>query len=472
MRFHLSAMFATCVILGVLASPFGIASADEAAKPNVVIIFVDDMGYADIGCFGSQKNRTPNIDRMADEGMRLTSFYSACSVCSPSRAALMTGCYPKRVDLHCDHAGLCVLFPSGKKGLNPDEITIADLLKTQGYKTACIGKWHLGDQPEFLPTKQGFDYYYGIPYSNDMGGNGKGSRPPLPLMRDEAVFEAPCDQDTVTKRYTEEAVKFIRECKGEPFFLYLPHTMVHVPLHVADEFRGKSAHGIYSDAVEEIDWSTGQLLDTLEELGIEDDTFILFTSDNGGTGRSENQPLRGHKGQTYEGGMREPCVAWWPGHIPAGSTCDELCGTIDMLPTVAAMAGTVAPQDRIIDGRDIRPLLFGEEGAVTPHEAYYYYQVDQLQAVRSGKWKLFLPQDLKRINWRKPEENTPAELYDLEADISESNNVAADHPEVIARLTELADKMRQDIGDVDIEGENTRPAGYVEEATPRVLETE
>lgn len=448
-------------------------TAGKTRRPNFIIIFCDDLGYGDIGCFGSTKNRTPNLDRMAAEGTRFTSFYVTSGVCTPSRSSLMTGCYPRRVNMHQNDTGLCVLFPVNKKGLNPDEITIAEILHRQGYATACVGKWHLGDQPPFLPTRQGFDCYFGIPYSNDMGSREGTNRPPLPLLRNEKVIEAPADQNTLTKRYTEEVVRFITANKDKPFFVYLPHTMPHTPLHVSDAFRGRSANGLYGDVVEELDWSLGQILQTLRELDLAEKTLVVFTSDNGATaqkGRS-NGPLRGHKGTTWEGGQREPCVIWWPGNVPTGKTCDELTCTMDLLPTFARLAGTKPPGDRIIDGKDIWPLMSGQKGAKSPHEVFYYYQVNQLQAVRSGKWKLHLPLKQKRKNWGKPTLDVPLQLYDLQADIGETNNVADQHPDVVKRLLALAEKAREDLGDIGREGKGQRPAGWVENPQPLLLES-
>ena len=445
------------------------SAGNSANKPNFIIIFCDDLGYGDIGCFGSTKNRTPNIDRMAAEGMSFTNFYVTSSVCTPSRSSLMTGCYPRRVNMHQDSNNLCVLFPVGKKGLNPNEITIAEVLKARGYATACIGKWHLGDQPEFLPTSQGFDYYYGIPYSNDMGARKKSNRPPLPLLQNEKVIEAPADQNTLTKRYTQEVLKFITTNKDNPFFVYLPHTMPHLPLHTSESFRGRSPHGQYADVVEEIDWSVGQIIQALSRLEIDDKTLIVFTSDNGATGGKgrSNAPLRGNKGTTWEGGMREPCVMRWPGKIPAGKTCDELASTLDLMPTLARLAGTKAPTDRIIDGKHIWSLMAGKKDAKSPHKAFYYYQMDQLQAVRSGKWKLHLSLKMKKRNWGKGLPNTPLQLYDLEADIGEKNDIADGHPQVVQRLLALAEKARRDLGDVGRKGAGQRPAGWV--ATPKPL---
>ncbi len=440
-----------------------------AEKPNFIIIFCDDLGYGDLGCFGSKKHRTPNIDRMANEGMRFTSFYVTSGVCTPSRSSLMTGCYPRRVNMHESGRQEWVLFPVARKGLNPNEITIAEVLKSRGYATACIGKWHLGDQPKFLPTRQGFDYYYGIPYSNDMGARQRKINPPLPLMLNEKVIEAPADQNTLTKRYTEQVIKFITVNQDKPFFVYLPHTMPHNPVHSSEKFRGKSANGGYGDCVEEIDFSTGQILQTLKELNIDDRTLVVFTSDNGAAKRwgGSNLPLSGFKGSTMEGGMREPAVMRWPGKIPPGTTCDELASTLDLMPTLAQLAGTKPPADRIIDGKNIWPLMSGKKDAASPHKAFYYYKIDQLQAVRSGKWKLHLPFKINRRNQKKDAPNAPLKLYDLEADIAEKNNVADLYPDVVKRLLALAEQARLDLGDVDHEGTGQRPAGFV--VTPKPL---
>ena len=451
-------------------------------KPNFIIIFCDDLGYGDLGCYGSKKHRTPNIDKMAAEGVKFTDFYVSSPFCTPSRASLMTGCYPRRVSMDTDSQGNCVVFPVAQKGLHPDEITIADLLKAKDYATACIGKWHLGDQPEFLPTKQGFDYYFGLPYSNDTGMNGvkppnvKREYPPLPLLRNETVIEAPVNQATLTKRYTEEAIQFIQRNQKSPFFLYLPHTMPHKPVHSSKDFHGRSANKGYGDAVEEIDWSTAEILKTLKELGLHKNTLVLFTSDNGASkwvrdGRGDNLPLSGWKGETLEGGMREPFIAYWPGKIPSGTGCKELATTMDFLPTLAALAGTTSPADRIIDGKDIWPLLSGQEGAKSPHKVFYYYLRDQLQAVRSGKWKLHLP--LQRINkscWAIENKKRSSALYDLENDIGETLNVADEHPEIVRKLLNLAERARKDLGDKDRLGKNQRPAGIVAKAKPLVFQ--
>lgn len=462
---------AGAALAGLALHP-GVASPRETRnKPNFIVIFCDDLGYGDVGCFGSTKHHTPNLDRMAAEGRRFTSFYVTSGVCTPSRSSLMTGCYPRRVNMHQNETNLCVLFPVNQRGLHPDEITIAEVLKGQGYATACIGKWHLGDQPQFLPTRQGFDYYFGIPYSNDMGTNQGPGRPPLPLLRNEKVIEAPADQNTLTRRYTDEVIAFMRDNRERPFFIYLPHTMPHNPVHASDEFRDTSDNGRYGDCVEEIDWSAGQILAALKALDLDEKTLVVFTSDNGAASRwgGGNGPLRGHKGSTWEGGMREPCIMRWPGTIPAGTECDELACTMDLLPTFARLAGTSALTDRIIDGRDIRPLMTGRTGAKSPHKAFYYYQMDQLQAVRSGKWKLHLPLKPKKRNWGKPEPEGPLLLFDLEADIGEQDNIADRRPRVVERLLALAEEAREDLGDTDRPGKNQRPAGFVENPKPLLM---
>jgi arylsulfatase A-like enzyme len=376
----------------------------------------------------------------------------------------MTGCYPKRA-LPIPH----VLFPENDVGLSPNELTIAELLKTQGYATACIGKWHLGDQPEFLPTRQGFDEYFGLPYSNDMGpaadgvksnfGNplpktqGKG-QPPLPLMRNETVLQRvlPDDQMRLVELYTGEAKKFIREHQREPFFLYLPHSAVHFPIYPGKAFQGKSPHGYYSDWVEEVDWSVGQVLDTVRQLNLSDRTLVIFTSDNGGTNRGVNRPLRGFKGSTWEGGVRVPTIAWWPGKIPADTATGAVTGMFDILPTLARLSGAALPDDRKLDGADIWPLLEGREGAEAVHDVFYYYRGLNLEAVRSGKWKLHLANE---------------ELYDLDDDVGETSNVAKHHPDVVARLQGIAEAARDDLGIQGI-GPGCRVLGKVSNAQPLI----
>ncbi|MBN1479998.1 arylsulfatase [candidate division KSB1 bacterium] len=461
MKTHRPTLFILLFVVSLLL----FCSTTNQQKPNFIIIFCDDLGYGDLGCFGSTLHRTPHIDRIAQNGMRLTSFYSTSGVCTPSRSSLMTGCYPRRVSMHQDHNNYCVLFPVGKKGLHPDEVTIAEILKEAGYATACIGKWHLGDQSGFLPTRQGFDYYYGIPYSNDMGIN-QGANPPLPLLRNETVIEAPVEQSTITKRYTEEAVAFIKKHKESPFFLYLPHTMPHNPVHASDAFRGRSANDGYGDAVEEIDWSTGEIIATLKELGLEEKTLMLFTSDNGAAQRwgGSNGILRGWKGSVWEGGQRVPCVVQWPGHIPASVERATMTCTMDLLPTLARLAGVSLPNRRI-DGKDITPVLLGES-TESPHDVFYFYQMGQLQAVRSGPWKLHLPLADKLRNWGPSEGPQAAQLYHLENDCTESHDLAAEHPAIVEQLLDLAHSARQDLGDLDKPGAHQRAAEWVEHPQP------
>lgn len=441
-----------------------VASAEDR-PPNFVVIFCDDLGYADLGCFGAKQIKTPNIDRMAAEGMRLTSFYSTCSVCSPSRSSLLTGCYPRRVNMHVNHNNLCVLFPADRKGLNPEETTIAETLKAKDYATICVGKWHVGDHPNFLPHKQGFDSYFGIPYSNDMNRK----EVPLPLLRNERVIESPVDQPMLTPRYTKEVVSFIYKNKDKPFLVYLPHTFPHVPLFASSRFKGKSERGRYGDTIEEIDWSTGEILKALKDTGVDEHTLVLFTSDNGSQQKGSNYPLRGRKGQTWEGGQRVPCVVRWPGKIPEGSESSEILSTLDLLPTFAKLAGVSLPE-KTIDGHDASNILLGEKKAKSKHEAFYYYQMDQLQCVRSGKWKLHLALDSKKRNWGKPEEKKPQQLFDLENDVGESTDVSSDQPEVVKRLLALAEKARAELGDVGRPGKGQREAGLVEKASPRLLQ--
>ena len=438
-----------------------------AGKPNFILIFVDDLGYADIGAFGSQLHRTPHLDRMAAEGRKLTSFYVTANVCTPSRSSLMTGSYPRRVGLDENEKGQWVLFPGNQEGLHPDEVTLAETLKQVGYKTACVGKWHLGDQPEFLPTRQGFDSYFGIPFSNDMGHDSRRQPyryPPLPLLRMERVIEEEPDQRLITQRYTEEALKFIEKNRDGPFFLYLAHTMPHWPQYSSERFAGKSMNGKWGDTVEEIDWSTGEILDKLDELGIDEETLVTFTSDNGGATRhgASNAPLRGGKGTTWEGGHRVCFLARWPGSIPAGTASDELGISLDILPTFAAIAGAEVPGDRVIDGKDISGLLLSEEPRPTPHLAYYYYFMTHLNAVRSGRWKLHVA----RMGGRYPdyEPNPVLELYDLSSDIGETRNVADAFPGVVRQLQALAQVAREDLGDGKRAGTNVRPPGLVQRA--------
>ncbi len=464
-------------------TPDGVAT----NRPNLVIINIDDLGYGDIGPFGSTLNRTPNFDRMAKEGRRLTTFYGA-PVCSPSRAALMTGCYPKRA-LPIPH----VLFPANPIGLSSSEVTVAEVLKSIGYATCIVGKWHLGDQPEMLPTRQGFDQWFGLPYSNDMGpaadgvkssfgdplpAESKNPQPPLPLMRQETVAQRvyAVDQTRLVARYTEEALRFIRTHKSERFFLYLAHNAVHFPYYPGDSFRGKSANGIYGDWVEEVDWSVGEVLNALRTAGLAEKTFVLFTSDNGGTPRAVNRPLRGFKGSTWEGGMREPTIAWWPGKVPAGTSNDAISGMFDVLPTFAALAGAAIPSDRKLDGADLRSVLLGDANAPGPHEVFYYFRGLELEAVRDREWKLVLPVavanaagNAKAKGKAKGDAKATkaALLFHLKTDIGESKDVAAQHPEVVARLEKLVETMKDDLGTTGF-GPGCRPLGKVENPQPLI----
>jgi arylsulfatase A len=426
-------------------------------KPNIIIVFADDLGYGDLGCYGSTVNRTPRLDQMAQEGMRFTDFYVASPVCSPSRAALMTGCYPKRVGLDSGHES-SVLLPGDPIGLDTEKVTLPRLLKDAGYSTKMIGKWHLGDQPEFLPTRHGFDSYFGLPYSNDMlpdhPDNTKYHFPPLPLMADENVVETDPNQASLTDRYTAEAIRFINANAREetPFFLYLAHMYVHEPIHTPMKYEAASRNGSYGAAVAHMDQSTGCILDTLKDLGIDDKTLVIFTSDNGAIGRyGSNAPLRGRKGTTWEGGMREPCIMRWPGTIPPGTTCSEIATTMDLLPTLALLADACLPKDHVLDGKDISALLHGKTDICSPHEAFFYYGTGDhtLHAVRSGKWKLHLLRN---------------ELYDLEADIAEQHNVLDNHPETVSRLSAFADTCRRELGDAhtNTQGTGCRPVGRVD----------
>jgi len=434
---------------------------NASARPNIVIIFNDDQGYQDLGCFGSPNIKTPNVDRLAEEGMRFTDFYVASPVCSASRAALMTGCYPYRVGV------TGVFFPNrGSQGLDPKHVTLAETLKTVGYATAAVGKWHLGDEVKFLPTHQGFDSYFGIPYSNDMTAaqsmqyaedcrflegftkekldaefakNGpKLSRPfknKVPLMRDEVCVEFPADQSTITRRFADEGIRFMdRSVKsGKPFFLYLANSMPHTPLFASPEFEGKSERGLYGDVIEEIDHNTGRLMKHLKKLGIEDNTIVIFTSDNGpwlvkGDHGGSALPLFEGKMTHFEGGQRVPAIMKWPGHIPAGSTCREMALSMDLHPTLAGIAGAELKPAIPMDGRNILDLMLGREGARTPHEYFFFVH----NAVRSGDWK-YHKREVFKVKATMRDTKGPT-LYNLREDIGESRNVIKEHPEVAARL--------------------------------------
>jgi arylsulfatase A len=458
--------------------------------PNVVIIFIDDMGYADIGPFGATAYKTPHLDRMAQEGRIFTDFHAATAVCSASRVALLTGCYPERVSI------LGALGPKAKVGINSNEITLAELCRSRGYATAIFGKWHLGHHKQFLPLQHGFDEYFGLPYSNDMSPlqiemikmpakelARKRENPPLPLFEGNEIIDpavSPEKLAQLTTLYTDHAVSFIDRHKDQPFFLYVPHTMVHVPLAVSEKFRDKSGAGLFGDTVMEIDWSVGQILDALKRNGLDDNTLVLFTSDNGpwlsyGNRAGSAGPLREGKGTMWEGGYREPCIMRWPGKIPAGTRCDELASTMDVFPTVAKLIGAELPTDRTIDGKDIWPLMSGEKDAKSPHDVFYCYYDRQLRAVRDRRWKLVLPHEYRSLNGKPggrdgnpapyKQLKTKEALYDLKTDIGEAHDVAASHPEIVARLQREAEKARATLGDTltGREGNEVRPPSKVAE---------
>ena len=441
-------------------------------RPNFVVFFADDLGYADLRCFGGEQMVTPNLDRMASEGRRMTSFYASQAVCSASRCSMLTGCYNVRVGI------LGALGPGAKVCLNPDEQTIAEVLKPRGYKTAIYGKWHLGDRGAGLPTNHGFDEYFGLPYSNDMWPFHPTSKdfPALPLIEGDKTINANVtadDQQYLTRWCTEHAVKFIEKNRAEPFFVYMPFNMPHVPIYASDKFRDSTGKGLFTDVVAEIDWSVGEVLGALKQHGLSEKTCVLFTSDNGpwlsyGNHAGSAGPLREGKGTAWEGGQREPTIAYWPGQIPGGTACDEVAATIDVLPTLAYLSGAELPSKKI-DGKNIWPLLDGDANAKSPHDAYYYYWGKELHAVRSGPWKLHFPHPYRSL--KSPgkdglpgpyvEKTCGLELYNLDADIGESMDVSATNPEVVARLRTLADRMRAELGDslTKTEATEVRPAG-------------
>lgn len=458
-------------------------------RPNFIIIFCDNLGYGDIEPFGSKVNRTPELNRMAKEGRKFTHFLVTAGVCTPSRASIMTGCYSQRVGMHVNPRDGLVLRPISPYGLNPEEITIAEVLKSVGYKTGLIGKWHLGDQPEFLPNNQGFDYFYGIPYSDDMTqevGKRIGTRfnglnwPPLPVMENMKVVRAGVDRNLLTKDYTEKALEFIDQNQDEPFFLYLPQAMPGSTTQpfASEAFKGKSKGGPWGDSVEELDWSVGQIMDKLVELGIAENTIVVFTSDNGApmtadpesTVRGTNLPLTGRGYTTAEGAFRVPTIFWWPGAVPAGTVSEEMATTMDFLPTFAQLSGAKVPQDRIIDGKNILPLILGENDAKTPHDVFYYYYMDQLQAIRSGQWKLFLPLKEFEVHpyFNEGKESQPL-LFNVVNDISSSHNLAAEKPEIVKRLTELAEIAINDLGDSGKPGVNQRSPGEMANPVPVLM---
>lgn len=446
--------------------------------PNIVIVFTDDQGYQDIGCFGSPDIETPHLDQMAEEGIRFTNFYVSQPVCSASRASLLTGCYSNRLGIHG------AFMPYVGKGLNPDEETIAEILKPQGYATAIFGKWHLGSEAKFLPTHQGFDEYFGIPYSNDMWPYHPQQGPvfnfkSLPLFENEKIIDTLDEQSNTTTWYTERAVDFIKENKDQPFFLYVPHSQPHVPLFVSEKFKGKSKRGLYGDVISEIDWSVGQILKTLKEQNLDKNTLVIFTSDNGpwlnyGTHSGEALPLREGKGTALEGGVRVPCIMRWPGVIPTGKEIKKPVMTIDLLPTIAKISGAKLPKHKI-DGVEILNLLKTGEQEKPHHEAYYfYYKTNELHAVLSGdgRWKLYLPHTYRSFeNLVGNDDGTPVEykwntpikqeLYDLQNDISETKNVAENYPDIVEELLIHAEKARSELGDklTDQKGTGVRKVG-------------
>lgn len=451
---------------------FTLGAAAAADRPNVVLIFADDLGYGDLSSYGSENIRTPNLDRLANEGIRFTDFYAAANVCTPSRAALLTGCYAKRVGLQ--HR---VNTPYSQHGLHSAEITLAEILKAQGYATGCFGKWHLGHLPEFLPTVQGFDEYWGIPYSNDMGNHyyARDSRgeeiafvsPPLPIIVQADQIGHDPDQRFLTADSAARAVDFIERKRDQPFFCYVPLAMPHTPIAASPRFRGKSAGGFYGDVIEEIDAAVGKLAAAIDRLGLKEKTMIIFTSDNGGVvragdaayGSSSNGPLRGQKATTWEGGHRVPFIVRWPGTVPAGAVCAEMTVAMDLLPTIARFAGTTEPPDRIIDGKDARALWLGEPGAKSPRESYLYYSNEDIHAVRGGDWKLHV----KRPDWKQQGfTESDVYLFNLRRDPGETSNIAADHPDQVKRLAVMIDAARNDLGDTAVanaRGGNIRPAG-------------
>ncbi|PWE00630.1 sulfatase family protein [Marinilabilia rubra] len=446
------------MILGLVLS-IGLASGktkDHNSKqdkqtPNFIFIYADDLGYGDLGCYGNPTIKTPNLDQMASEGVKFTQFYVASPVCTPSRAALMTGCYPKRVGLHNG-----VLFPHSTTGLNPKELTLADLLKSEGYETACVGKWHLGHQEEFLPESNGFDYFFGIPFSNDMSKKEQAKmgwenyKYQLPLLCGSDTLELDPDQTQLCKRLTDEAISFINTNSKDAFFLYMAHPMPHIPLYASKDFQGKSARGAYGDAVEEIDWSVGQIITTLKQLGIENNTIVVFSSDNGPwlpykTHGGSAGPLRGGKGTTWEGGMREPCIMWSPGNIPSGMVCNEISSTLDILPTFAHFANADVSDKIKLDGQDIYNLIMEQDYSFdSPRTFFYYSSKGTIEGVRKGPWKLKAVRDT-------------LELFNVEEDISEKYNLAQKFPKRVCELNQLILSF-----DKKIEQE-MRPVGKISE---------
>lgn len=476
------------IVIGMLVLSHG---AFASSSPNIVVIFTDDQGYADVGCFGARGFETPNIDRLAKEGRQFTNFHVAQAVCSASRTALLTGCYPNRVGI------TGALNSRANFGINSTETTLAELVRQKGHATGMVGKWHLGHLPPFLPTNNGFDEWFGLPYSNDMWPENPrvkpGAHPALPMFENEKIVipaVTHADQEQLTTWYTGRAVKFIDKNREKPFFLYVAHSMPHVPLHVSDKFKGKSAQGLYGDVIEEIDWSVGQIMDALKRNGLEDDTWVIFTSDNGpwliyGNHAGSAHPLREGKGTAWEGGTRVPCIMRWPGKIPAGTVCNDMIMSIDLLPTIAAVIGAKLP-DHPIDGLDVWPIISGQKGAANPHSAYwFYYNKDELHAVATGdgRWKLQFPHTYGSLAGKPAgKDGMPSggtgckvekiELYDLVNDMSETTDVAEKHPDIVQRLESEAEKARVELGDSlkKRTGKGVREPGRVEQEKKPVAE--
>lgn len=474
-------MYRTLVFITFLLLLFscGQKTKDTGADipPNIILIFTDDQGYGDVGTFGATDIATPHLDNMAQEGIKLTSFYSAQAVCSASRAGILTGCYPNRIGIHNAY------MPNAKTGLNTNETTIATMLKSIGYNTAIYGKWHLGDHQEFMPNNHGFNDYFGIPYSNDMWPLHPQQGPvfnfgPLPLYENEKVLDTLTDQSDLTTRITERSVAFIEKNKKEPFFLYVAHPQPHVPLYVSDKFKGKSDRGLYGDVIMEIDWSVGQILETLKKNGLEENTMVIFTSDNGpwlayGNHAGRAEPFREGKGTAWEGGQREPFIIKYPKGISPGRVLDIPVMAIDILPTIAEITGAPLPK-LPIDGKSAWSVLTGDSKE-SPQEAYFfYYNVNELYGVRYGKWKLYFPHTYRTMDGQEPgKDGLPGEykmisleeieLYDVVTDKGETKNVAANHPEVVKKIRTLANEMRQKLGDslLELEGTENREVGRV-----------
>lgn len=434
------------LLLASLALVTSFSNASGDAQPNIIVIMADDLGYGDIGVYGASLISTPNLDRMSAEGIRLDSFYASANICTPSRGGLLTGRYPVRLGLTAD-----VARPTNDIGLARDEITIASALQQAGYSTALIGKWHLGSQPQHAPLHYGFDRFYGLLHSNDMH--------PLMLYQDTQIIEDPVNQSTLTERYTEQAVNFIESNRDRPFFLYLPHTFPHTPLHTAAPFEGQSAAGLYGDTVETLDWSTGRILDTLNRLGLDNNTLVIFTSDNGPWFEGSASHLRDRKGASWEGGMRVPFIARWPGTIPAGQISNEATMNIDLFPTLVGLAGGNIPDDRPIDGKDILPLL--TQGAPSPHEALYLFQNDRIAGVRSGQWKLVVESSYRNVvtsfDNAQSYYGPSGLLFDLQLDPGETYSFARENPDVVARLRGYLEQAQQDLDTTVLENMWFRP---------------